>query len=114
MLPKKTYMILHYLFQSEKHNLKVSIKCDKYYNNINTYMMVDVVQGCSWWNDWSGRGNELKKVHRSWEKVRGFAGIEGAMKGKRCGHLSLDSLGQLGSLSGEIWERMRFQIWILH
>jgi len=46
MLPKKTYMILHYLFQSEKHNLKVSIKCDKYYNNINTYMMVDVVQGC--------------------------------------------------------------------
>jgi len=43
-------------------------------------------------------------------KWRGFGGIKGAMKGKMSDQISLGSLGQLGSLVREIWERMRFQI----
>jgi len=41
--------------------------------------------------------------------VREFGRVEGAMKGKRFDQLSLGSLGQLGSLAGDIWEKMRFQ-----
>jgi len=49
-------------------------------------------------------------VHQNREKVQGFDEVEGAMKGKRFGQLSLGSLGHLGSLAREIWERIRFQV----
>jgi len=75
---------------------------------------LDVVQACGWWNDWSGSGNGVKKGHQSWEKIKEFGEVEGAMKGKRFDQLSLCSLGQLGSLAREIWERIRFQFWTFH
>jgi len=61
-------------------------------------------------NDWSGSGIELEKYTKYERKCEFLDGIGGAMKGKRCGQLSLGLLLQLGSIAREIWERIRFQI----